>query len=322
MSGQVNRAKLNKVLVEAPATSANLGPGFDVFAIALSAPRDRLEIELSPSQKFEVRLKVEKAPGIPADPHTNAAGAVILSMARKFHLKGRIVGRLVKGVPVGVGLGSSGASSAAAALAMKQLFSLRASVSELVAYAGVGEEAASGAAHLDNVTASLLGGFVIVRGRNAAAIHFATPSSLAIVLVTPKVHLPARKTEYARSLVPKTVPTTKMTNNVAMAATMVAGLARSDIRMIGEGMEDAVIEVARAKMVPGFNAVRNAAKVAGAAGVCLSGAGPSMLSIVDRDKSKPRDVLESMVDAFRSHKVEARGFVTSVGGGAWVVESS
>jgi homoserine kinase len=310
------------MLVEAPASSANLGPGFDVFAIALDSPRDRLEIGLSPGQRFEVHLKVEKGPGIPSDPRMNAAGAVILSMARKFRLKGRIDGRLVKGVPVGVGLGSSGASSAAAAFAMKELFKLRSSVPELVAHAGVGEQAASGAAHLDNVTASLLGGFVIVRGSNAAPIQFATPSSLAIVLVTPKVHLPARKTEYARSLVPKTVPTAKMTNNVAMAATMVSGLARGDIRMIGEGMEDAVIEVARAKIVPGFDAIRKAAKAAGAAGVCLSGAGPSMLAIVDGDMSKPGDVLESMVDAFRSREIEAKGFVTSVGGGARVVESS
>jgi homoserine kinase len=313
---------LNKVLVEASASSANLGPGYDVFAIALSEPRDRIEIERSPSRKFEIHLKVENAPGIPSDPHTNAAGAVILSMARKFRLKGRIDGRLVKGVPVGVGLGSSGASSAAAAFAMNQVFRLGASVSELVAHSGVGEQAASGAAHLDNVTASLLGGFIIVRGNNSAPIHFATPSSLAIVLVTPKVRLPARKTEYARSLVPKSVPTDRMVNNVAMAATMVAGLARRDIRMIGEGMEDAVIEVARAKMVPGFEEIRKAAKAAGAAGVCLSGAGPSMLAIVDKGQSKPRKVLESMVDAFGSHKVEAGGFVTSVGRGARVVESS
>ena len=314
--------KLNRVVVEAPATSANLGPGFDVFAIALGKLRDRLEIDFSPGGKLDVSLTMENASEIPSNPSRNAAGAVMLSMAKKYHVKGKIAGRLIKRVPLGVGLGSSGASSAAAAFAMKRAFELRADASELVAYAGVGEAVASGAAHLDNVSASLLGGFVIVRGKGAEPIRVKTPPSLSLVVATPEVKLPERKTEYARSLIPKTVLTGQVASNVSMAATMIVGLANGDVRMIGEGMEDAIVERARAKMVPGFRAVKKAAKESGAAGVCLSGAGPSMLSFVDNKEAKPRAVLEAMLGAFRSHRAEAKGFITSVGEGARQVEGS
>jgi len=312
---------LERIVVEAPASSANLGPGFDIFAIALNEPTDRLEIKIVSERKSKVTLKVVGGQGIPTDPRKNAAGAVILSIAERFKLKSKIIVRLTKGVPVGVGLGSSGASSAAAAVAMDRVFGLGMGIAELVGYAGEGERAVSGQAHLDNVTASIVGGFTIVRRGKEAPIVFRPPESLAVVVATPKVKLPERKTEYARSLVPNTVSTKNMVNNVSMASVIVAGFAKGDVKMIGEGMEDAVVEVARAKMIPGFRAVKEKAKAAGAAGVCISGAGPSVLSLVDREKANPQSVLDAIVEAFRSERIKADGFVTSVGGGARVVES-
>lgn len=313
---------MDRVAVEAPATSANLGPGFDVFAIALGEPRDRLAIESTPATKLKVELAVGNA-DVPSDPRKNAAGAVVFSIAKRFGINAAMSIRLTKGVPIGVGLGSSGASSAAAAFAMDRLFDLRMDSADLIAQAGEGERAVSGAAHLDNVAASILGGFVIVRqGAKAGPIRFKPPESLAVVVVTPRVRLPRRKTEYARSLVPKSVRTRDMVSNVSMASTVVAGFAKGETMLIGEGMEDAVVEVARARMIPGFIAVKKAARASGAAGFCISGAGPSVLSIVDRKRADPREVLDSMVEEFRSHRVESKGFVTSIGEGARDVGSS
>jgi homoserine kinase len=313
---------LDKVVVDAPASSANLGPGFDVFALALGKPRDRVEIGATSAAKTRVRLEVVGDAGLPTDPLKNAAGAVALSIARKFELKSEIRIKLTKRVPVGIGIGSSGASSAASALAMDRLFGLKMDTSQLVRHAGDGERATSGAAHLDNVAASIMGGFVIVPWRtNDPPIRFNAPKGLAVVVASPSVKLPARKTEYARSLVPSTVATTDMVHNVSRAGTIVAGFAKGDVQMVGEGMEDAVVEVARAKMIPGFKKVKTAAKRAGAAGVCISGSGPSMLSIVDRSREDPDAVLDAMVEAFLSEGVKAEGFVTSVGNGARVIES-
>lgn len=311
---------LDRVVVEGPATSANLGPGFDVFAIALDKPKDVLEVEASSATRTKVKVSVGDA-DIPTNPSKNAAGVVIQSIAKRFKINAAISLRLTKGVPIGVGLGSSGASAAAAAFAMNHLFELRMDFASLATFAGLGERVASGAAHLDNVTAAIVGGFVIVR-RGADPIKFTPPESLAIVLVTPRVRLPGRKTEYARSLVPKRIDTNDMVSNVSMASTIVAGFAKGDVSLIGEGMEDAVVEPARAKMVPHFEAIKEAARREGAEGICMSGAGPSLLAVVDRGRTNPETVLGSIVQAFQSRKVEASGFVTSIGEGARVVEGS
>jgi homoserine kinase len=312
---------LDRIVVEAPASSANIGPGFDVLAIALEKPMDRLEVELESGRRAGVEVESRGSIRVGGSASQNAAGAVALSIAREKGLEGRMVLTLTKGVPVGVGLGSSGASSAAAAVALDRLFGLKLSLEEMVRHAGEGERASSGTAHLDNVTASLLGGFVIVRA-GGTPLRFNPPGSLAVVVATPKVSLPRRKTEYARSLVPKRVSIGAMVRNVSMASTIVWGFARGDIGIIGQGMEDAVVEVARAKMIPGFASVKGAAREAGAAGVCISGAGPSMLAFVDEKKSRAGEVLRAMVDEFESGGVRASAYVTRIGEGARVIESS
>jgi len=84
-------------------------------------------------------------------------------------------------------------------------------------------------------------------------------------------------------------------------------------------MVDKIVEPARKKMIPGYDSVREKALNAGAAGVCISGAGPSMLALVDKDKSDPKAVLEAMGAGFRKGGVQSKGYVTRVGGGARVV---
>ena len=315
----MNAAK--RVVVEASASSANLGPGFDVFALALDAPRDRIEATVTPSKTFSVDVEVEGGPGIPSDPRRNSAAAVALSMARRRRIQGRLKFKVRKGVPIGVGLGSSGASSAAAAVAMNELFGLGMKMGELVYHAGAGERAASGAAHLDNVAASIAGGFVLVPSKPGAdPLTLEPPVRLSVIVVTPRVNLPGRKTAYARSLLPRKVGLEAAVRNVANASLMVAGFASGDIKTIGEGMEDAIVEPARLKMVPGFSVVKAAAIGSGASGFCISGAGPSVLALADRTKANPKKILESMVEAFRKKGLAATGFITKPGKGARVIE--
>ncbi len=311
-----------RVVVEAPASSANLGPGFDVFALALAEPRDRVEATLEPANRFTLRITVDKTGSIPTSPHENSAGAVALSIARRHRLRGKVGLGIHKGVPIGVGLGSSGASSAGAAVAINALFDLGLGLGDLIVHSGAGEKAASGAAHLDNVTASLAGGFVIVPWRpNGEPIRFEPPKSMSVVIATPQVNLPRRKTAYARSLLPRNVGLSDLSNNVARASLMVAGFASGKIQWIGEGMADAVVEIARKRMIPGYDRVRAAALKEGASGVCISGAGPSMLAIVNDTEADPGDVLSSMIREFKTGGLTATGFRTTVGSGASVIES-
>ncbi len=307
-----------KVTVEASASSANLGPGFDVFALALDTPRDRISLSAEKSNRLSVGIDSVKGIKTPLVASKNGAGAVCLAIGRDFGVKARISLELVKGVPIGMGMGSSGASAAAAAVAMNRLFELGMGGDEMIFYAGMGEKLTSGTAHYDNVSASILGGFVVVRMTDRpTAIGYEAPANMRLCLATPRVELPERKTEYARSVLPATARLNMMVSNVANASLIVSGFARGDIELIGSGMNDKIVEDARKKFIPGYDAVKKAGTDAGAAGVCISGAGPSMLGVVDGGRYDAQKVLKQMIGGFRAEGIEASGYVTIPGRGAF-----
>jgi homoserine kinase len=315
---------LDQIRVEAPASSANLGPGFDVFALALDSPRDTVRLRLGSGSARGPSVKMARVTGleVPKMEAENGACVVCLEMAKQLGVEKEIVVELEKRVPIGLGMGSSGASAAAAAFAMNELLGLGLSSDELIFYAGKGEAVTSGSPHYDNVTASILGGFVVVRGaadERPTAVRFDPPAGLAVCVATPVVSLPGRKTEYARSLLPEAVPLETLVENVANASLMVSGFAKKDIKLIGKGMTDKVVEQARKVMIPGYDRVRSKAMEAGAEGVCISGAGPSMLAIVDKKQSQPKKVLDAMLAAFGEERVKSSGYVTRIGKGATVV---
>ena len=310
---------MKRIVVEASASSANLGSGFDVFVIGLNDPRDSIELLALESQESEVNLNYKNGYVIPGIDAT-AAGAVAKAVTNQFNLKYKIIVTINNRIPIGVGLGSSAASSVATAVAMNRIFDLGLSDEMLLSVAVEGEYAASGARHYDNIAGSLQGGFRIVHQRPLNTVGFPPPLGMTIVVVTPEIKLPNRKTEYARSLLPKQVNLDKMTKNISSATRVVAGFAKGDIAMIGSGLEDSVVEPARKVMIPWFDQVRDSALQVGAAGVFISGAGPSIAAVVDGLKIDPGRVQSAMAKCFADHGISANGFITTVGGGARIVE--
>jgi len=141
-----------KVLIEAPATIANFGPGFDVLAVALENPRDLLEIEFI-SEGDDLVFSYE---GIDIPAKDN----IVYRIAELFHSScggGSIKIRLRKNIPVSRGLGSSGASSVASILGLSKIYGLELSKEEIISLAGYGESIVAGEPHYDNVATSLLG---------------------------------------------------------------------------------------------------------------------------------------------------------------------
>jgi homoserine kinase len=276
-------------------------------------------IEARPSSPLRLEL-IERGTPLGKASDQNAVSAVAIAIAKDFRIRSTLRITLQKGVPVGVGLGSSAASSAAAAVAMDSTFELGLTPPQLIRYAGEGERASSGTPHLDNVSAAIMGGFVVVgSGLDTPPIRFEPPSEMKLCLATPSVRLPPRKTEYARSLLPLKVDLAKTTQNLLMASTLLSGFAFQDIEMIGRGMHDVVVEPSRRRLVPGYPKVREAALAEGASGVCISGAGPTVLALVGRQANSTR-VLRAMLLAFKGTGVDAKGFVTSPGDGARVME--
>lgn len=306
--------KGKRVVVEAPASSANLGCGFDTFAIALAGPKDRLVLEKAESQ---IKLEVRGPRELREEVWTNAVSAVTSVMMAEYRLRGGVSMRLVKGVPVGVGLGSSAASSVAAAVGINRLFGLGLSGREILGYAGVGEKAASGTAHYDNVAASLAGGFVVV-GWDHSYVRMEPPKSMALCLVTPRLKLPKQKTKFARSLLSKNVRLERAVAVARAASMMVHGFAVGSIDEIGDAMSVSLVDDRRAVMVPGFERVRTAAISQGAAGVSISGAGPTLLAVCERRLSGT--VLRAIIKEFRRRGVKSSGFVSRPGNGCRIIE--
>jgi homoserine kinase len=305
----------------ASSSTANLGPGYDVFGLGLDAFRDRVKITRSQdkSRQISIEMTGEFGKSISSDAEANSAGLVVKKMSEDFDIHYGLNIKVVKGVPAGFGMGSSAASAAAAAVAFDRLFHLKIEKTKLVEYAAEGEIASAGTKHYDNVSGSILGGFVIVRTNpELEFIRIDPPKDLVFVIAVPLIKLPERKTEFARSVLPKDVPFRSVIHNVSNAATVVAGFILKDIRMIAKGIDDIIVEPARRHLIPGYDAVKKNALESGALAVAISGAGPSMISFLKTGKNK-KLVAESMAAGFSEAQIKSRTFVCHASSRAKVV---
>ena len=264
---------VSKIAVKAPSSTANLGPGFDVFGLAIDAFYDT--VTLTKTKKGIMIITDDK---IPTDPENNTAGLVVKNMKKKFKIKEGIEIKIEKGVPAGFGMGSSAASAAATAVAFDKLFGLKLDDNALVEFAGSGEKASAGTIHYDNVAASVLGGFVIVKTNPLNVIRIEPPANLRMCVAVPKIDVPKKKTKVSRGVIPKNIKLADSISNLSNAAAIVAGFMKKDPELIGDSIKDVIVEPARQHMIPGFVKVKENAIKAGALGVTISGAGPSVIA--------------------------------------------
>ncbi len=310
----------NQVTVKAPATTANLGPGYDIFGLALAEPSDKVTLTKIPSG-----LKIEasgiSAATLPTAPEKNTAGVVAAHILKEFSLKTGIHIKIEKGIVPGMGLGSSAASAAAVAYGLNRMFRLKLNNNQLIRLAAKGEVASAGSEHADNVSAAICGDFIIIKSYSPLeVVNLKAPVDLEVCVAYPHVEPLANKTEKARSVVPKQVPIEKLVHNVGKAAALASGFATGNVDLIGEAMQDAVVEPARSFLIPGYERVKENAFKAGACGVTISGAGPAMLSIVNRKKMDAAKVAAAMKAGFESAGVEATAFATKPGKGTCIME--
>lgn len=291
--------------VRAPATSANLGSGFDVFGVALSRPADVLRVE----KAVETTITVTGAGSqfIPEDPKKNTVGAVVEALDAPATI------RIDKGVRPASGLGSSAASAAGAAVALNDLYDRGYTREELVSVAAEGEALVAGDAHDDNVAPALLGGFTIATPDGVTQID----ADLSFVVCLPETIV---STSEARTVLPDGARLSELVETVGNAATLTAGMARDDPYLVGRGMRESVVTPARAELIDGYETVRERAREAGATGVTISGAGPGVIAVCPDDTQ--RAVAAEMVEAFGDCDVDARAYQTTVGSGVQLLDRS
>jgi len=309
--------RLSHVEALAPATSANLGAGFDVFGVALDTLYDKVSIEIVKGDKVELYVEGKWASSIPTDLDRNTAGVVAKNLLSSFNRRCGLVIRIQKGIKPGSGLGSSAASAAATALALNEALGLGLSRTELIEYAALGEAASAGVPHADNVSPAILGFFTIVISNNPIeVIQLPPPDNVKFVIAIPELTL---KTSLARSVIPKQVRLSDAVHNIAYASAFIAGIALKDITLMGRAMKDLIAEPYRAPLIPGLNDVRNNAIEAGAVGVAISGAGPSILALIDSEKGVEAKVAKAMKEGFEKNGVESEVIIAKPGPGAKIV---
>ena len=238
-------------LVRVPASSANLGPGFDVLAAALSL---HLELEVVETGAFAIETEL--------DVRKDRQNLVVHAFER-LHPADRFEFRISSQIPLSGGLGSSAAAIVAGLLAADHLFELDADVRG---------EAIDLEGHPDNVAAALDGGFVICDGPRAHRVE--APMGLEAVLVVPAQ---AVATTDARRALPEHVSVGDAAFNIAMASTLVLGLERGDWDLIAAGLRDRLHQPYRAHLYPRSAELVERATSFGALGATISGAGPTVL---------------------------------------------
>ena len=301
---------VSRITIKAPSSTANLGPGFDVFGLAVDAFYD--EVTLTKSEKG---IKIITEDNIPTNPENNTAGLVVKSMKKRFKIKDGVEIKIKKGVPAGFGMGSSAASAAATAVAFDRLFRLKLNSNSLVEFAGEGEKASAGAVHYDNVAASVLGGFVIVKTNPLEIIKVEPPKNLRMCIAVPNLDVPKKKTKVSRGVIPKKIPLTDSISNLSNAASIVAGFMNKDTELIGNSIKDVIVEPARKHMIPGFDKVKNNAINSGALGFTISGAGPSVIAF-SKQNSDLKKICSSMSRGFASVSIKCQTVICKPSNGA------
>ena len=293
-----------------------------MFGLALNRFSDTVIARITSGKKVRIIVRGLEGRTIPVDVQKNSAGPPALELVEKARFKKGLEIIVEKRVPQGLGLGSSGATAAACAKTCDYLLDLRLSDDEMVRVASLGEKAVAGTAHADNVAASLLGGFVIVYDSPIRAISIKPLASLSVVVVIPRLPVLPHKTRKARKRIPEKIRIKDAVLNVGRASAMAAAFARGDIRMIGKGMVDEIAEPHRRHLIPGYEHVRLMGLEAGAAGVSISGAGPSLIALVDRNRNDPNVVARAMKKAFTHHNVRSSSFVTRPAPGASIIRGT
>ncbi len=265
------------IKIFAPATIANIGPGYDIFGLALEHIGDTISMQWRTDEQIVID-PLDGFPDIPLDADKNIAGIVATEMLKQQKEKRGLHIHISKNVMPGSGLGSSGSSAAGAAFALNQLMGEPYTAAQLVELAMVGEKATSGKAHADNVAAVIMGGFTVIKGYNPLQVfNIPFPDDIHIAIVHPQVEV---KTADSKKILKKEMPLEQVIKQCGNVAGMVAGISSSNYALIASSMHDLIAEPKRAYLIPAYAEAKKLALENNAIGCSISGSGPSIFAFV------------------------------------------
>ena len=285
------------IRVKVPATVANLGPGFDCLGMALEF-YNTVELHEVPSGLY-IEVHGEGTELIPK----NEQNIVYRAARRVFHKVGYtptgIKIKLTNNVPVGKGLGSSASAIVGGVIAANVMSGEKLKEKDLLSLAAEIE------GHPDNVAPALLGGIIVSVSLDGDVkyIKITPPSQLKCVVAVPDFCL---STKISREVLPQQVSFNDAVFNIGRAALLVASLQQGELSLLSVAMEDRMHQAYRSGLIPGMKKVMAAAKLAGARGVTLSGAGPTLIAFADNNMEL---IAKVMKDTFRQNGIMAKVFI-------------
>lgn len=316
---------MNKVRISVPASSANLGPGFDCLALALDVrltaeatwSSERVKLHdfdsplawwakcVLPFRKYSGTLTnfddelIEK-PNLFAVSFFKA----VVNAGPEYNLPGRLEATIHSDIPIGQGLGSSAAAVVAGA-AIADSWRRGKYETEQVFQAAVEIEG-----HADNAAAAAFGGLqaALLQGRKTRGRTLPWHSSLKVAICVPNETL-KENTSATRRWLPENLKRTEAVSNQRSLLTLLYGLESGDGDAISAGFEDRLHVPHRKAMIAGYEDIVGAAREAGAFGATISGAGGSMIAIGNGDMKK---VASAMAEAYKRHGMEARAMTPDV----------
>lgn len=289
------------VRVRIPATTANLGCGYDTFGMALGYYN---YVSIEPANSFTINIIGEGKKHLHGDNNL-----VVRSAAAAYELAGIPMPHLSftceNNIILSRGMGSSSAAIVGGIFAANQLMGQPLSAAEMLDLAIKIE------GHPDNVTPALLGGFTVSvsEGSEQLTKKIELPSSLSAVLAVPSFPLSTKK---ARAIMPKEVLLSDAVYNLSHAAYLALSLQQGDISGFGAMLSDRLHQPYRFTLIKGAEDVVDAAIAAGAIGCVISGSGPTMISFTEDDDILRENIAAAMQEAFANHDVEAKVIFVSM----------
>ena len=284
--------------IRVPGSTSNLGSGFDCFGLALKLYLT-VEATITPDLSEPCRVTTTGAKENEALPR-NAANLIYRAMAFAARCENVLLPPVELSVhneiPLASGLGSSAAAIVAGVKLCALITGHEISDQAMLNYATEFE------GHPDNVSASLCGGFVINctrKDRSVIAAKFDWPADVRVVVVSPHSQLP---THVARAALPRTVSRSNAVHNLQRTALFTAALAQQKYDLLWEAMCDQLHQPQRESLVPGLAEALALPRLDGLLGIALSGAGPSILALVEKNQD---EIGTRLASCFTAHKIES-----------------
>lgn len=268
---------MRTIKLRAPATTANVGPGYDIFAMSLQEPYDEITITLDDTKEIKIVISGDANNNIPVSLTDNTAGLAILELFKRKNIQQGLTFHLNKKMPSGGGLGTTGASASAAVFGLNKLLNLNLGNNELVDIARYGEVASGGSPHADNVAAAMLGGFVLVKNYNPIEVLKINMPEFPVVLAV------IRKSQRTtRGFITYEIGQEKLKEQMAHCASVIHAIHTNDISEFGKAISvDHIAEPVRGAVIPEYAAVKKAVIEAGAYGCNISGGGSSIFCVCE-----------------------------------------